>query len=124
MDFKKKLGDLTAYLHQGPEKYKQRERAEFAAGKYNPMADNKEYRESSQKKFVEGIKAPFKMAKAKAQTRKNINSMANTAAKMQMMEDRSLSPMQKGYKNLAARQDATYKAVKKDLKKQVPRKYR
>ncbi len=124
MDFKKKLGDLKAYLHQGPEKYKQREAAEFAAGKYNPFADNKEYRESSQKRFVEGIKAPFKAAKAKAQTRKNINSMANTAARMQLMEDRDLPSMQKGYKNLSARQDKAYKAAKKDLKNQIPKKYR
>ncbi len=125
MDLKKKLQDLKKYFKEGPEKYKARERAEFAAGKYNPLADNSAYRQASQDRFIEGIKAPFKAAKARKETRGNIKSMANTAARMQLMEDReNLSTRDKGYKNLSARQDRAYKTTLKDLRKQVPKKYR
>lgn len=72
-----------------------------------------------------GIKAPFQKIAARYKTRKNIKSMANTAAEQQLAEDRKNLPAnEKSSMNLKRRQDAAYKKALKDLKNQIPRRYR
>lgn len=97
---------------------------DYEAGKYNPLADNPDWRKQSHKQFIEGIKAPFKAASARRQTRANIKSMANSAAELQLMKDRKGSNMSKSARQMKLRQDKAYTSAKDDLENQVPWKHR
>jgi hypothetical protein len=93
----------------------------------SPYVSNKragEILDFTKSQIKKGIKAIPEGFKARANVRKNIKSMANSAAQAELNRTKILEPSQRGTNQAFNRANAAYKETKKNLKKQVPRKYR
>lgn len=105
----------------------------IAVNTYDPMiyaspnVSNKRAKEImafTNSQIKKGIKAIPEGFKARANVRKNIKSMANSAAQAELNKIKTLAPADRGTNQAFNRASNVYKETKKNLKKQVPRKYR
>lgn len=73
--------------------------------------------------FKDGAKALVSNVKSRIKIKKNIRSMANSAAMTELKGTKDLNPSQRGANKAQNRATAAYKATKKFLKKQIKVKY-
>jgi len=91
---------------------------------YDPYSLDPRIVKKSGKMFKEGLQAIPKGIKARAQTRKNIKSMANTDAMAELKRTKKLDPYERSSNDAFNRAGKAYKTTKKNLEKQIPKKYR